>query len=121
VGVVETVTGDTNMDTTNIETLRALYADARFHGKTPEGALEVVWRTVRAHHPRLRAPSGVEAIGPLNTGRRRNYRSPLGEVLGIPGADAPYGQHSAQWRRTVSSINERDAVVRTLAAYFGEV
>lgn len=103
----------------NIDELREIYADARFHGKDVEGAIDVAWRHVRAHYlPRARAPYGVEAIGPLNTSGRRNYRSPLGEALGL--VTGPYGQHSAKWRRTVTSWRERESVVRTLARALGE-
>lgn len=103
----------------NIEELRAIYADARFHGKDVEGAINAAWAYARAHYfPRARAPYGVEAIGPLNTSGRRNYRSPLGEVLGV--VTEPYGQHSAKWRRTATSWRERDEVVRTLARALGE-
>lgn len=103
----------------NIDELRAVYADARFHGRDVEAAINAAWRYAREHYlPRARAPYGVEAIGPLNTGRRRNYRSPLGEVLGV--VTSPYGQHCALWRRTETSYRERAAVVRTLATALGE-
>jgi hypothetical protein len=107
------------MNTINVEELRAVYADARFHGRDVETAIDVAWRYARAHYlPRARAPYGVEAIGPLNTSGRRNYRSPLGEVLGV--VTAPYGQHSAKWRRTVASYRERNEVVRAIARALGE-
>jgi hypothetical protein len=103
----------------NIDELREVYANARFHGKDVEGAINATWSHVRARYlPRARAPYGVEAVGPLNTSGRRNYRSPLGEVLGL--VTEPYGQHSARWKRTVASYREREAVVRTLARALGE-
>ncbi len=103
----------------NIDELRAVYADARFHGRDVEAAIDAAWHYARAHYlPRARAPHGVEAVGPLNTSGRRNYRSPLGEALGL--VTEPYGQHSAKWRRTVASYRERDAVVKSIARALGE-
>jgi hypothetical protein len=100
--------------------VRAVYADARFHGRSVEDAIDAAWNYVRVRYlPRARAPHGAEAVGPINTGGRRNYRSPLGEALGI--ITEPYGQHSAKWRRTVSSLRERERVVQTLARALGEV
>lgn len=107
------------MNNVSIDELRAVYADARFHGRDVEGAINAAWHYARAHFlPRARAPYGVEAVGPLNTSGRRNYRSPLGEVLGV--VTAPYGQHSAKWRRTATSWRERNEVVRAIARALGE-
>jgi hypothetical protein len=106
-------------DHVNIDELRAVYADARFHGRDVEAAINAAWLYARAHYlPRARAPYGVEATGPLNTSRRRNYRSPLGEALGV--VTSPYGQHSALWQRTVASYREREAVVKVIAVALGE-
>ena len=106
-------------DTT--KTAAAAFQNARREGRTVEEALEASWQAVRGSFPRRRARSGIEAIGPLNTSGRRNYRSPLGEELGIPGAAECYGQHSAKWPRTVASLRERKEVVAALAAFMESV
>lgn len=99
--------------------LRAVYADARFQGRDIEASIDAAWHYARANYlPRARAPHGVEAVGPLNTGRRRNYRSPMGVLLGV--VTEPYGQHCTEWRRTAASYREREAVVRALATALGE-
>lgn len=107
------------MTKVNVDELRAVYADARFHGRDVEDALNAAWLYARAHYlPRARAPYGVEAVGPLNTSGRRNYRSPLGEILGV--VKEPFGQYCTKWKRTQRSWREREEVVRTLALALGE-
>ena len=99
-----------------IHTLRRLYADSLDQNPDRELAIDAVWRRVRLGLPRARSTSGSECIA-RNTSARRSYRSPLGQALGIPGATDEYGQHCARWRRTVSSLQERAAVVEALHAH----
>ena len=106
------------MTTINVEVLKAVYLNARARGGGIETAIDLAWREARKSLPRARAPRGVEATGPLNTSGRRNYRSPLGELLGV--INGPYGQHSAKWPRTASSWREREEVLLAIARALGE-
>ena len=106
------------MTTINVEVLKAVYLNARKRGGGIETAIDLAWREARKSLPRARAPRGVEAVGPLNTSGRRNYRSPLGELLGV--INGPYGQHSAKWPRTASSRREREEVLLAIARALGE-
>jgi hypothetical protein len=114
---METMT-TTPVNTTHLA--RAAYRAARRCGAGEETALEAAWKVVRRAMPHLRAPSGIEAVGPLNTSRRRNYRSPLGQALAVPGAEGCYGQYCSMWPRTVSSWNGREETVRALIAFMEE-
>jgi len=107
---------DTTTTTTTLSDLRRLYAATLAQTPDRERAIDAVWLRVRAGLPRARSTSGSECLA-RNTSARRSYRSPLGQALGIPGATDEYGHHCARWRRTVSSLQERAAVVESLHAH----
>lgn len=117
---METMTTTNTVTPSTTYLARAAYRAARRCGAGEETALEAAWRVVRRAMPHLRAPSGVEAVGTLNTSRRRNYRSPLGQALAVPGAEGCYGQYCSMWPRTVSSWNGREETVRALIAFMEE-
>jgi len=115
---------NTALDTTNTDpeidaraVARATYALARGAGKTPEEAAQAAWMAVRAlpEYRHLRAPCWDEQVGRFNTGCRRSYASPLGCILGVSWS-GHYGQHSAKWPRTVSSLREAAEVRRRVIA-----
>jgi hypothetical protein len=107
-------------EVTLTESARASYRIARLNGAGIQTALEAAWKEVRRAMKHLRAPSGIEAIGTLNTSRRRNYRSPLGQALNIPGCTGCYGQYCSLWRRTETSWREREETVQALVAFMEE-
>ena len=122
---METMTTTTTVTTTPVNTTvtslaRAAYRAARRCGAGEETALEEAWKVVRRAMPHLRAPSGIEAVGTLNTSRRRNYRSPLGQALNVPGCTGCYGQYCSMWPRTVSSWRDREETVKALIAFMEE-
>jgi hypothetical protein len=110
-----TTTVTTPVNTTSLA--RAAYRAARRCGAGEETALEAAWKVVRRAMPHLRAPSGIEAVGTLNTSRRRNYRCPLGQALSVPGCTGCYGQYCSMWPRTVASWREREETVKALIAF----
>ena len=61
-------------------------------------AAQKVWRALRPKH--LRAPYWDEAVA-LNTGRRRSFRCPLGDLLGL--TEGTFGQYCCEWPRTNES------------------
>lgn len=60
-----------------------VYCSSRTEGKCPEEAAQTAWMAARTVLKSCRAPNWDVAH---NTSRR-NYFSPLGELIGIPGAD----------------------------------
>ena len=88
---------------TTIETAKALFAASIANGLDEEAAAQAVWLALRPST--ARAPRWDEALARNGSGSR-SYKSPLGSLLGLT-PDA-YGQHAANWPRTVSSTGERD-------------
>ena len=74
----------------------------------PVTVADYCWKAARGVLRKARSPDGLEAHA-RSTGATRSYKSPLGILLGIPGAD-DYGAHSAKYPRTVKSHREGLAI-----------
>jgi hypothetical protein len=79
-----------------------------FYSSNPEAepvtVADACWKAARACLPRSRAPDGLEAYARTG-GATKSYKSPLGLLLDVPGAD-DYGAHPAKYPRTVKSHRE---------------
>lgn len=102
-----------------VENLRArareLYSVRRARGDGAREAIQSVWMTLRPKH--LRAPDAFEQIN-RNGSSVRDYRSPIGLLLEIPGAVTEYGRYGNQWRRTQRSYREAAEVEAAVVAFF---
>jgi hypothetical protein len=105
------------MNTHQIIALTA-YESAIASGNDPYAAIQFSWQTIkRSVAKNLRAPNAFEKIA-RNTGCRRDYKSPIGCFLEIPGASHRYGSHSAKYKRTAKSWSEAREIEVVVFAWF---
>lgn len=78
-----------------------------------EDPVPTMWRFIRANCPWVRARDPYCAVN-LNTARRRNFRAPLGELLGLNDTIG-YGQYCCRYPRTRRSEQEEERIVRLVS------
>ena len=83
-----------------------------------EAGIRAAWRALRRGPERAsQAPDPFERLS-RNGSRARDYVSPIGVALAIPGASGVYGRHATKWPRTRQSVQASREVRETVREWF---